>query len=370
MRYTKALLLFLSLCLLSVDSAFGVTIYFAGGEDVDFTAIGSTSVLGSGVRSAFSRASIVSTSNSTADPIPGRWQTPAFTAVSTLWIHAQIESNLASGTSGIQALRVLSPDGVARIMLRQTGTAGQLKASTHNAAGTFVDLATATGNWSTLTPTAVDLKIVYGCTAGDQVQLWLNAAQVINYTGASICTDAATTLNQVELGNMNNNTGGAGNTCTSGSAGSCWTEIIVSDSDTRSMGLWTLQPVAAGNTQSWTPNTVGNINPNTINDTNFVSTTTNNALSQWTTPTAAPTGIWSVLAVVQSARVRVAGTGPQHFEWLCRSGGTDHVTGSVAPGLSFGNWGPQIWVNNCSTGSAWAISDIATGFNLGIESLP
>jgi hypothetical protein len=196
--------------------------------------------------------------------------------------------------------------------------------------------------------------------------MYLAGTQVINFSG-NPCTDAATQLNQVEFASAN---GGAGGTVSNG-GGTGWSEIIIADQDTRGMGLWTLNPTAAGNTQSWTPNTVANVNKATINDTTNVSTGSNNALSEWTTPTSPPAGTWNVLAVVQEARVLRGTTGPQNFEWLLRTtDGTDHVTGSVNPSTSFGNFSNQIWATNPFTTSAWAITDIAAGFNLGIESLP
>ncbi len=216
------------------------------------------------------------------------------------------------------------------------------------------------------TLTQIDIEIIYGCTSGDQVNVWYGGVSVMAFTGASICTDSATTLNQVEFGSLNGS--GAGNIT---NAGTGWSEMIIADQDTRGMGLWTLTPNAAGNTQSWTPNTVANVNKAVINDATNVSTSSNNALSEWTTPTSPPSGSWNVLAVVQEARVLRGTSGPQNFEWLTRTiDGTDHTTGSVNPSTSFANFSNQLWATNPFTGVPWVISDISSGFNLGIESLP
>jgi hypothetical protein len=371
----RALLLALATALVCPDTADAFTLYFAGSEDISFTSIGAAqTAIGSscgvsiGCRSSFAHAAVqVGNGTSTSDPPANRLQTPTFSSVSTLWIHANFWSySSTTGTSGEQALLIRSPDGVARILLRQTGTSGTLKASKRNAAGTITDLATASGTFPASTNTSLDLEIVYGCTSSDQVVLYLAGTQVINYTGASICTDSATSLNQVEFMGVNNGTGNA-NSCNITQT-TCWSEVIIADSDTRGMGLWALAPQAAGNTQ----NTVGDVNPTAFNDANFVSTGSNNALSEWTTPTTAPSGTWNVQAVVQEARVLASTSGPQHFEWLARTkDGTDHVTGSVAPPIaSFGNFNNQIWATNPHTSAAWVISDIASGFNLGIESLP
>ena len=180
---------------------------------------------------------------------------------------------------------------------------------------------------------------------------------MINYTGASIRTDAATQLTQLDLSQI-------GITQFNG-----WSEVIVADTDTRGMALWTLAPVAAGSTQSWTPNTVANINETAINDATLISTATNNAFSEWTTPVTPPSGSWTVNAIVQEARVQRAGTGPQNFDWLVRTGGADYAAGTTqAPTTSFANFQYQ-WATNPSTLAPWSISNIAAGFNLGIKSL-
>jgi hypothetical protein len=261
---------------------------------------------------------------------------------------------------------VLSPDGVARILVLGTGTNGQLKVSKRNAAGTITDLATASANLTNCASTTVpiDIKIVYGCTSGDTILLYENGTQVVNFTGASICTDSATTLNSVGFSYLNT----VANT-TSG----VFSEVIVNSSNTLGMALWTLTPHAAGNTQLWS-GTVADIDKFVINDSTFISTGTNSQLSQWTvSDIAPPSGTWAVQAVVQSARVLVGTTGPQHFAWNVRTGSTlaDYNTGSNAPITSFSNFPNHIWATNPATSAAWQFSDLtASGFNLGLESLP
>ncbi len=136
------------------------------------------------------------------------------------------------------------------------------------------------------------------------------------------------------------------------------------------MALWTLAPQAAGNTQSWLPNTVGNINEIVLSDATLISTGNNNDVSLWTTPTSAPSGSWGVKAIVQEARVQVGITGPQHFDWMVRTASTDYTAGvSNAPSTGFTNFSNYKWVTNPNTSASWSITDIASGFNLGIKSL-
>ncbi len=331
-----------------------MTILFAGGEDTSFTFFGTVTLDTISFRTGYARHSLFMNGGA-SDPPANRMVTPAFSASAVVWVHYQAQPQVGSGTVNSQGLIVRSPDGVGRIYIRQTATTGQLKVDKRDAATTFTNLFTAAGaTFTTGSVHALDLKINY--VASGEVSLWIDGSQVGTFSGDPR-TDAATTLNQVDFSSLQ--------------TGNVWhSEIIVGDEDTRGMALWTIAPVAAGNTQSWTPNTVGNINDQTINDATLVSTTNNNDLSQWTTPVSAPSGSWGVKAIVQEARVRVGTTGPQHFDWSLRTASTDYTAGtSNAPSTSFGNFNNQRWATNPNTSGSWSITDIASGFNLGIKSL-
>jgi hypothetical protein len=350
-----------------------MTLYFVGGEDSSFTFTGTVAVLTNSnvFRSAFSREAVGSAASSpvtTAWPMGFSMATPQWGPVSSFWCHGQYAQNspsfgnFSNATTASAILMALADSGgVGRILIRGTGTAGQVKISTRNAAGTIVDLVTsaagaipAPGNG---VPVTLDLFVNYAVSG--QVTLYANGANIADTgPGVNVTTDSATALGQLFLGFMLNTTFSGG-----------WSECIVQSTTTQGMSLWTLVPAAAGNTQSWTPNTVADINKTTINDSTFISTTGTAALSEWTTNTTVPPGVWSVAAVVEEGRLSVGTTGPQHFEWLIRTAdGSDHTTGTIAPTNSFSNFTQQ-WLTNPHTGSAWATGDITTGFNIGVESL-
>jgi hypothetical protein len=382
-RFLKALLAGAAALTVPLASADAFTLYYAGNEDTSVTLIGSAtyhnnSCASNECRSAFVRGTPIAANSSTvADPPANRFQTPTFTSVSDLWVHAHFNmgSGVTTSAAGEQGLLIRSPDGVSRLILRQTATFGQIKVSSRNSAGTITDLTTASSNFSGYQAAThiMDLHVNYTCSGSGAIALYFDGVQVINFSG-NPCTDSATQLNQVEFASLTAGTNSANSCGVAGgaNAGTCWSELIIADSDTRGMGLWTLAPQAAGNTQSWTPNTVGNVNPALITDTNFVSSTTSGQLSEWTTLTTPPTGSWNLMAVVQEARVQTSTSGPTTFEWLVRTkDGTNHVTGSVTPTVgTWANFNNQIWATNPFTSAAWTISDIATGFNLGIESTP
>ena len=342
-----------------------MTILFASGEDTGFTGYGTSpgAVVANSARSTYARSTSASVTagNSTtvADPPANRFQTPVFTSTNTLWVHAQFYIAAANtGTSGEQCLIVRSPDGVSRIIVRQTGTAGTLKVSTRTAAGVITDLATASVAFAATTITQLDLRVDY--VSSGVVQLYLGGVQVINWSGDPR-TDAATSLAQADFASVNNN---------SANNATAWSEIICADEDTRGMALWTLTLVASGTTQSWSPNTVANINKAVINDSTSIASSAANQLSEWTTVTTAPTGSWGVKAVVQEARMEVGVTGPQHFDWLLRVAGADYLAGdSVAPTSSYANYAGKVWSSNPATATDWDIGDLTTGIQVGVKSL-
>lgn len=338
------------------------TVYFAGTEDVSFTLANATVLVGGTFsRPAFSRAAISINSGSTAYPPSGYALTPAFAPISSFWVHGQLNNQIVGNitSSGLTLIGVNDSGGVGRILVQGTGTAGQVKLCTRNAAGAITTLVTSAAGalpstGSSTTP--IDLFINYS-TSG-QVKLLVAGVSIADTgAGVNVTTDSATTLAQVLYG-----------TLSSGSEQTVWSECLVQDTSTLGAAVQTIPPVAAGNTQSWTPNTVGNVNPATINDTNFVGTTSANALSEWTVATTLPAGSWTIEAVVQAARVSVGSSGPQHFEWLVRTiDGSDHVAGSVAPLVgTFADFGPQVWPTNPHTSAAWNPGEL---INAGIESL-
>jgi hypothetical protein len=332
-------------------------VYFAGGEDTSGTAVGTVSVstVTTTFRANFARESL-GIIGAVADPPTNRFVLNGWPAQTTFWFHAESYVVSTATTNNCQLLALLDSGGVARLCIRGTGTAGQLRLETRTAAGVFTTLVTSAAAVYSAALHALDVFVNYS-TSG-RVTVYLDGVSIMDTgAGVNVTTDSATALANAYVSNC-----GTGNTVN-------WSELLVMDSSTLGAGVWTLTPQAPGNTQSWTPNTLANINKTAISDTTYVSTTAVNALSEWTTPITPPGGTWLVPAIVQEARVSVGATGPLHLEWLCRTiDGTDHVSGSVAPTTSFANY-TGLWPTNPHSGSAWLIGDIATGFNLGIESL-
>lgn len=350
-------------------------IYFAGTEDVSFTFTQSATgtiyptTTSTYFRTAFSRSSLVFNgtavqANTTSWPMPDSLSTSVVSLPSSFWVHGQFSNQgFNNTTASAILLGVADSSGVGRILVRGTGTTGQLKISTRNAAGTITDLVTSAAGAYILTngvsggavSSALDLFVNYS-TSG-QITLYQNGAIICDTgPGVNVTTDGATSLSQVFYGTAFNST----------NRFQAWSECLVQDTTTLGCAVQTNPPVAAGNTQSWT-GVVGSISETTISDTTFIDTTADNALSEWTVNAALPAGNWTIEAVVQAARVSVGATGPQHFAWDVRtSAGASFQTGAIAATVgSFHNFS-NVWYTNPSTSAAWTAGQLV---NAGIESL-
>lgn len=247
-------------------------------------------------------------------------------------------------------------NGVVRIIIRAAG-ANIYKVSKRTAANSLTDLGATFTLCSTNTLCRIDIHVVYG-TSGS-IDVYNNGAAAFSYSG-DVTTDSAITLNQADFSNW------------AASGSGVFSEIIVSDSDSRSMRMITCVPLAAGNTQTWT-GAVSNINTNSFNDTVFNYTTSTSALSQWTTGCTVPSsGTTTVVDVRSAARLAKGASGPQNARFNLRISGADYNPGSNISGLttSFQNFQYDWGANSPATGTPWVSSEFGSGFNLGVLSQP
>lgn len=355
----------LLLALLAGTSHASATLLFAGGEDVDFTCFSGGSCITTTnsltIRSGWARASYGVSATST-DPPSNYFSTAIFTANSTIWVHAQLCANpvtaCSSGTTAnAQMLRIVDNVGNPALIIRGTGTAGQVKISSRTSSGTFTDIATCTVGFPTSSIAQMDFFINYG-TSG-QVTLYANSMQICNFSGNVTNGDGATTLQQVQF---------------AGTSGSTyWSEVIVATTDTRAMARYTASTAGNGNTTGFSGTNICSAiwNVTSFNDSNFGYSGSNSVLQECTVNSSIAPGVYSVLGLVMSARALVGSTGPQHFDFLTRTANTDYASGDFAPTTSFSNITNYIQTVNPSTSNPWAVSDFqAAGFNVGEKTKP
>ncbi len=349
-----------------------MTILKAGGEDTTYTSVGSASVSTTPglFRSGFARVACAPIAPaSTSNPPPNRLNAVFDMPASIISIHAnafECEGSVASPTNATvlsaEKFRMLDPSGIPRIVIRGTGANGQLSIDTVNSAGTFANLtSTASGSYPAPTsgnPNTYDININY--SSAGSVVFYINggvAAQYPTSGTANITTDGATQIASVDLGNA-----------TSGVlATEYWSEFIAATTTTVGMAVKTLPPISAGTTQNWS-GTIGDINEAVINDGAFISTNSASVQSEWAISSAALPDNFAIAAIVNEARVLAQSGGPQHFEFITVANGGASVSLPVSASVTFENYA-QIQNSNPVTSEIWAIGDVVSGMQLGVESV-
>jgi hypothetical protein len=72
-----------------------------------------------------------------------------------------------------------------------------------------------------------------------------------------------------------------------------------------------------------------------------------------------------------STRAAVGASGPQHFNFVVRTNGTDYASADIAPTLNLSNIGNYILQLNPATGAPWNLADLqAASFNVGLKTKP
>jgi hypothetical protein len=147
-----------------------------------------------------------------------------------------------------------------------------------------------------------------------------------------------------------------------------YSEVIISDTDTRFMTLETLTPAADGNTVTWDVGGVSNINETTEDDTTLNSSSTPGQVQQYTT-NGLPAGTYGVLAVVLSGKM-IGGTGggPTQVEFGVRTGGVDAWGSDVLLPVSLQTVQYPFYVDP-NTSSPFDPTNLGAGFNIGLKSV-
>ena len=337
-------------------------VYWFGAEDIDFTLTGGPSWVGSGYDGLWVRSGCSMSNASTTWPLIASINNPtSFGNQSSFWVHLACNFQTTANTLNAIWLALTDSSGVARILVRGTGTAGQVKISTRNAAGTITDLTgavTASGAYAGVL-TKIDLFVNY--SASGQVQLYFGGALVADTgAGVNVTTDSATSLSFLYLSALSTNNG-------------IVSQIIVADSDTRAAGVWVMNSSTAGNAQQWA-GAAANVNEAILADASYITSASPGQIQEYKTGgIALPTGVFSVAAIKLVARALIGATGPQHLEYVTRVGSTDYVGGSWTPsgiGTFYTDTQNYMLPNNPATGVAWTTADLtATTFNYGVESL-
>jgi hypothetical protein len=349
------------LLVLSVLPAKAVVL-FVGGEDVSFLChnLCAVSTVPANYRGAWAREAygpIGTPFLGAAWPSGAYFTTPTFANQGDIWIHAQAKLGLPTNNN-FPFLWVYGSDGTPAVMLQGTGTNGQVKISSIDEAGSITDLFTCPSNtFPSTNLDQLDVHVVYAIAGS--VTIYQNSVQTCIFSG-DVTTNGRTLLNQAAFANIAIGT-------------PFWSEIAITDFDTRAENVRTFVPNASGNAVLWNgANPCTNILNNTAwNDAVFVSTETSNILEQCAIDGSVVPGAYTLDAVAMATRALIGTTGPQLFQYVTRTGGADFFSGNFTPTYTMGNIVPYIQETNPQTAAPWNPTDPAQpGFNIGLKSIP
>lgn len=348
-----------------------MTILFAGGEDFDFTPINgaiSTSgnlaiVSGAGtIRTGYARYAI-NVNSFIANTVFLR---APFAPTQSFWFSARVCCQTGQPpSSGAYIVQFVDANSVRRLRLRNTTNTpgGPWALEKVDASGTATQLGSNSITGFSSNPSTPDkLDIFVNDAVAGSAAVYINGVQVINFTG-DVTTNSVTALAGVDLGSWDTYSNPF-------PVNTCWSEIIVSTTDTRNMSLVTQAPTALGNTDTFSSGAVAHVNGTQYADSSPDYSTTAGQIQEYQVTPAIPSGTFSVVSLVQHVRATIGGTGPQHLDFAVRVGTTDYFSADQAVSTAWGLVSYN-WDTNPATGAAWGTADLAassTAFNMGYRS--
>lgn len=275
-------------------------VYFAGGEEIDFTVIGQGQIGGPQTNFGFP---VVNNQQWQYDLTPNHYRpgyaryaltwtvvgpannqswmrTLQFTdgngnliAATNFWTSARMQVGSGSfNSSGLTAnfLRFIDSSGNQRLRVRSVLSGvfpSNIVIETVNNSGIATTLATSSSVFGSLnpnTPDKIDIYINYGNTATSTFNVYCNNSLVVSYIGNLLTNGSTTNLSFVDFGMVQT-------AVNSPTLNNSWSEIIVASNDTRNASLVTQSPMILGNTDTWSNSS--------IDSTTFTTNTSNTSVS-------------------------------------------------------------------------------------------
>lgn len=318
-----------------------MSIIWCGGEDIDFMyqVDPDYSTSTSYRRTAWSRVAISTLSSGGC--VMGSYY---FTPQTSCWFHAYYRTFATGAVGGPFPL----------LYLRDSATGAYIGVGADQAVGANVVclvrydgsntvLAYESGTtWNTFVG-MIDVQLInYG--ASGRVKIWMNGVAVIDYTGDLIGSSGATSVDQLRI---------FGSSYASHPCGH-WSELIVSTTDTRAMGLKTLAPDSAGDANEWT-GAYTDVDEVEASDIDTIYTEVGSKSFQLNL-TGMPAGTYSVKGVKVAGRV-LDGTGKLDIKLGVKTNSVVHLGDQKGLG--------PVWITveeffqtNPETASDWTPSEI------------
>lgn len=327
-----------------------MNIYWIGGEDIDFMAIGGAvaAAIGGTYRTGWARCSIIL--NSVGVPTHGNPFNGG--ALTTAWLTCRVYSFSNSTSVGYIGFGLYGTNNA--LIIGSSTSAGTKLALYTVAAGSFTQIATEAGNSLQVnTLSRFDIQVLnYGASA--TVNVYVGGVNVLSFTG-NVAVAGMTNFDHVYL--------------SATSQVNFYSEMLVADSNTLAItGVQTLALTGAGTTNNWVNNTYTNINGLNYSDSNPIYVDSTAANQQYTVTSPTPV-TYAVAGCQISARMAIsASSTPSYIKLGYGSGGVGYF-GSGAektPALGFATQ-TQIDLINPVTGTAFTSSNLSS-LQLDVES--
>ena len=377
-KWSVVILLFLAviLHLSTTQTTHAFTVYATAAEDLDLNNVGSATIdtNTSHFRNAWVRSGFMLSDNGV--PSSNFWiMNPRFSAAS-FWLSARvyltggIHQDFACGGEDNIWFRFADSSNFTRLYLVNSSCNTNFSSAsswrlykTGSSGSTLLMSGFSCGFALTpATPDKLDVQVINYNLSSGTINFYVNNTLCGSYTG-QLYTDSATALSGVSFGAPG---------FFSDNATLTWSEIMISDSDTRSLGLATLVPNGTGNSNSWTctgSSPAASISVVVNTDSTNCNSPTSGQTQEWTVSNL-PGGTWAVLGVGMSIRSADGIIGPTGIKPVVRTGGSDFLGTNQAQVLSLQNY-QYFWYLNPNTSAPWTTSDVNSGgFNLGVNSQP
>ena len=315
-----------------------MTIIWCGGEDIDFPngAQAPTVVTSAYGRSTYARCTLASGLNWGS---PFNWiRSNAFTPLTSFWFSCQMQ--LKGGL-----------DNYPLIGLSQTGSTSAFflyNSSNYNGIekmciltfdGTNAPVIASESGYSLYQDQTlkIDFQMInYG--ASSTINVYVNAKQVINWTGNSTIS-GLTAFDSVILGTRPN---------------AYFSEIIVANEDTRRMSLYTMPPNNAGTYSQWI-GSYTDVNEITLDQTHGISTSTVGNVETFSI-TPLP-GNQKISAMTLKGQATCGTTGPQYIEFEVLTNSTLYNANTISLTTSYKTI-EEIFLTNPVTTSPWLYTEV------------
>lgn len=334
------------------------TIYHAGGEDTEFFQVGGGAVTNAGGR--FRGTARCALASFGTNPQTVWWQNDTSFSASTFWLGAWLYTSDANSSNNATLMRFFDASGIVRLRFRTANGSSFYVVEKVDAAGTATQLGTI-NQWIFLNSGLSKFDVHLVNAVAGLLEVYINTKLAFSFSGDTT-TNSVTLITDYQLGGSAANVGLGGN---------CWSEVVVTDVDTRSLTLQTFGPVANGNTHNFDIGTpaAANVNEVFLNTATLDGATTAGLIDQYTQG-AVTGGTFAVLAVGVSAYMQRGFAGPTKADLGVRTGGADFWSADktlTSPWNGYQNW----WSVNPNTSLSWQTTEIGStaGFNIGIKAV-